>query len=49
MSSDLPRTKADPDEPPPVFGTWRRFYAVVIANTLVVYLLLFLFSYFSSR
>lgn len=49
MSTDLPKTKADPDEPPPVFGTWNRFYAVVIANTLVVYLLLFLFSYFSSR
>ncbi len=42
---NVPRTKADPDEPPPVFGTWGRFYAVVIANTLVVYLLLFLFSH----
>ena len=29
---------------PPVFGTWGRFYAVVIANTLFVYLLLLLFS-----
>ena len=49
MSSELPKSKADPDELPPVFGTWGRFYAVVIANTLVVYLLLFLFSYFTSR
>jgi hypothetical protein len=43
---NLPKAKADPDEPPPVLGTWGRFYAVVVANTLVVYLLLFLFSYF---
>ena len=42
---NLPRTKANPDEPPPVFGSWGHFYAVVIANTVVVYLLLFLFSY----
>lgn len=40
------RTNAHPDDPPPVFGSWGRFYAVVIANTLVVYLLLFLFSHF---
>ena len=43
---NLPETKTDPDEPPPVFRTWGRFYAVVIANTLVVYLLLFLFSHY---
>ena len=43
---NVPITKAEPDEPPPVFGTWGRFYAVVIANTLVVYLLLFLFSHY---
>lgn len=49
MSSELPKSKADLDELPPVFGTWGRFYAVVIANTLVVYLLLFLFSFFTSR
>jgi hypothetical protein len=42
---NLPKTQADPDEPPPVFGTWGRFYVVVIANTLVVYLFLFLFSH----
>jgi hypothetical protein len=35
------------DSPPPIFGTWRRFYAVVIANTLLVYFLLFLFSRFA--
>jgi hypothetical protein len=32
------------DPPPPIFRTWPRFYAVVIANTLLVYLLLLLFS-----
>jgi hypothetical protein len=35
------------DSPPPILGTWRRFYAVVIANTLLVYFLLFLFSRFA--
>ena len=34
----------EPDLPPPIFKTWGRFYAVVIANTLVTYLLLVLFS-----
>ena len=34
----------EPDSPPPVFGTWARFYTVVVANTLLVYLLLILFS-----
>lgn len=34
----------EPDVPPPIFGTWGRFYAVVIANTLLTYLLLVLFS-----
>ena len=34
----------EPDLPPPIFGTWGRFYAVVVANTLVTYLLLVLFS-----
>jgi hypothetical protein len=38
-------TQGDP--PPPIFGTWPRFYAVVVANTLLVYLLLLLFSRFS--
>jgi hypothetical protein len=35
------------DPPPPVFGTWGRFYAVVVANTVFVYLLLLLFSRFA--
>lgn len=35
------------DDPPPIFGTWPRFYAVVIANTLLVYGLLLLFSAFA--
>jgi hypothetical protein len=42
------REKADPEAPPPVFGTWKRFYIVVIVNTLVVYLLLLFFSYFAA-
>jgi len=32
------------ESPPPVFGTWGRFYAVVVADTLFTYLLLILFS-----
>jgi hypothetical protein len=36
--------ESKPDAPPPIFGTWVRFYVVVVANTLFVYLLLFLFS-----
>jgi hypothetical protein len=32
------------DPPPPIFGTWSRFYAVVVVNTLVVYGLLLLFE-----
>ncbi len=36
--------KEDADAPPPIFGTWSRFYAIVVANTLIVYLLLVLFS-----
>ncbi|MGH9322115.1 MAG: hypothetical protein ACRD21_20790 [Vicinamibacteria bacterium] len=34
----------EPDPPPPLFGTWGRVYAVVIANTVLIYLLLVLFS-----
>jgi hypothetical protein len=49
--SKSPKTeeKTDPeyDPPPPVFGTWGRFYAVVVANTVFVYLLLSLFSRFA--
>lgn len=37
----------EPETPPPVFGTWGRFYAVVVANTLLTYLLLVLFSRFA--
>jgi hypothetical protein len=32
------------DPPPPIFRTWTQFYAVVVANTLLVYVLLILFS-----
>ena len=41
--------KADPDEPPPIAGTWRRLYAIVIANTVIVYLILYLFSRYAAR
>lgn len=48
--ADTPlREKADPDAPPPVFGTWKRFYTIVIINTLVTYLFLLLFSNLSAR
>ncbi|MFQ5792086.1 MAG: hypothetical protein ACE5JI_16575 [Acidobacteriota bacterium] len=47
--SDPPEDKADPDEPPPVLGSWRRFYLVVILNTVFVYLLLYLFSHYTAR
>ena len=47
-SNPLPESKASSDEPPPVAGTWRRFYAVVIANTVLVYLLLYLFSHYAG-
>ena len=40
----MSKERDEPESPPPVFGTWGRFYAVVIANTLFVYLLLILFS-----
>lgn len=48
MSSDHPSPKADRDEPPPILGTWGRFYALVIANTLLVFLLLYLFSRYAG-
>ena len=35
------------DPPPPIFGTWSRFYTVVVFNTLLVYGLLLLFSAFA--
>ena len=40
----MPTMSKPHDPPPPVFGTWGRFYALVIANTLLVYLLLVVFS-----
>lgn len=40
--------KAPPDEPPPVLGTWNRLYAVVIANTLIIYVLLWAFSRYAT-
>jgi hypothetical protein len=38
---------AEADSPPPVFGSWPRFYLFVVVNTFVVYLLLVLFSRFA--
>ena len=35
------------DPPPPILGTWRRFYIVVVVNTLLVYALPLLFSVFA--
>jgi hypothetical protein len=37
----------EPDSPPPILGTWRRFYFVVVVNTFLVYALLLLFSLFA--
>ncbi len=39
--------KESEDQPPPILGTWPRFYAVVVVNTLLVYGLLLLFSAFA--
>jgi hypothetical protein len=36
--------KETEDPPPPIFGTWPRFYAIVVANTLLLYGLLLLFE-----
>lgn len=52
MSTELDehlRSKSDPDQPPPVLGSWKRFYAVVIVNTIIVYGLLLLFSYYAAQ
>ncbi|HEY7816996.1 MAG TPA: hypothetical protein VIG29_02175 [Vicinamibacteria bacterium] len=38
---------SDPEPPPPLFGSWPRFYAAVLLNTLLVYGLLLLFSAFA--
>lgn len=48
MGPELSSPKADADEPPPILGTWGRFYALVIANTLLVFLLLYLFSRYAG-
>jgi hypothetical protein len=39
--------KEGAESPPPILGTWRRFYFVVVVNTLLVYALLLLFSVFA--
>lgn len=54
MSKDLeaPETDAAPEGDgsdglsgaPPLFGSWNRLYGAVVLNTLLIYLLLFLFS-----
>jgi hypothetical protein len=41
LDPDGEKTK---DPPPPIFGTWSRFYTVVVVNTLLVYGLLLLFE-----
>ena len=47
MSKNLDDDAEGADGAPPVFSTWRRFYTVVIVNTLLVYVLLVLFSFFA--
>ncbi len=44
-----PGGEAGPEEPPPVFGSWTRFYVVVIVNTVFIYLLLYLFSLYAAH
>jgi hypothetical protein len=44
-----PDGQVNPEEPPPIFGSWTRFYVVVIVNTAVVYLLLYLFSLYAAH
>ncbi len=44
-----PGGEMDSEEPPPIFGSWTRFYAVVIVNTVFVYLLLYLFSLYAAH
>ena len=39
-----PATNEPDDEDVPLFGTWRRAYAAVVACNIVVLFLLFLFS-----
>ncbi|HSF16672.1 MAG TPA: hypothetical protein VLK65_14080 [Vicinamibacteria bacterium] len=41
------REDDEPDRAPPIFGTWKRFYVVVVVNTLFLYLLLLLFSLYA--
>ncbi len=49
VSSNHPHKATAPsEEPPPVLGTWRRFYTVVIVNTVLVYFLLYLFSRYAA-
>ena len=47
-SGSQPKSLRDTEEPPPVLGTWRRVYAVVIVNTILVYLALLFFSAFAA-
>jgi hypothetical protein len=44
-----PGGEADSEESPPIFGSWTRFYVVVIINTVLVYLLLYLFSLYAAH
>lgn len=44
-----PVAESETEEPPPIFGSWKRFYVVVIINTVFIYLLLFLFSLYAAH
>jgi hypothetical protein len=41
---DRPEDRVAGEEPPPVFGTWRRIYAAVLLNALLVMALVYVFS-----
>jgi hypothetical protein len=40
----VPEKRADDEERVPLFGTWRRIYAAVVLNALVIMALIALFS-----
>jgi hypothetical protein len=41
---DRPEDPVVGEERPPVFGTWRRMYAAVVLNAILVMALVFVFS-----
>lgn len=45
----LRQDKSATDDPAPLLGSWRRWYVLVIVNTLLIYLALWLFSVWAVR